>query len=285
MKKKVCSILIAGFVLCSAFSSPFKELSDNIAALDATKNDVVTESIKDGMDILPILWRQANYTKMESKTLIDYSLKFQNYNPIDNVYQLKQKMVYKFGIGLQCQEADMVVSQEGSEISVITRSLVVYSVDKDGNAKTSPSVMMKKSHTENSKNFLITFKNLAEKTTDEDYQLLSDECYSNLYVQFAMEKAPNKLQAKLWCKKHPLENKKIKWTLHEASVDESDKEGYAYKVLGLIYDISVFYYTNDDSFVNLKKGQDVEISGTVLKAIYTDDFSTYYRVKYVDVVE
>ena len=157
MKKKVCSILIAGFVLCSAFSSPFKELSDNIAALDATKNDVVTESIKDGMDILPILWRQANYTKMESKTLIDYSLKFQNYNPIDNVYQLKQKMVYKFGIGLQCQEADMVVSQEGSEISVITRSLVVYSVDKDGNAKTSPSVMMKKSHTENSKNFLITF--------------------------------------------------------------------------------------------------------------------------------
>lgn len=90
----------------------------------------------------------------------------------------------------------------------------------------------------------------------------------------------------MWLKNNPPEGHKTKFDFIVNNVDESNKDGYAYKISGAIYTIDgdsfiVDYYSNDDKYIEQKAGKIISVEGILDSVSFNSLFSSiaYLSVK------
>ncbi len=266
--KRLFGFVVAAMIASSVFAGPFSDLGNTLSSLDSSQTAEISGKLPEGRDILPILWKYAFEEQVYTKTVLGFFVVFKSMNPTENVYVFDQAVVFKFGVGLQRQDSRVVVKQNGQTFTVQTKGMSTYNVDSEGNRKTSPVQNPPKSCNANSKNIAGELEKNAKSLSADDYKKWSDEAYYNLLTQTATAAtATNKLKAKKWYSTYNMEDQRIKGRILVGNIDESKKQGFAYMVQGIAMEVDVpkdtivNFYTNNDSFVDAKAGDILEISG------------------------
>ena len=291
MKKILCALFVSLATVTGIFAdSTFSDLAKTLNSFDSSKSEAISGKLPDSRDIFPILWKYVyDEPTLPEKTLA-FSAKLNGYDVMKNQFIITQQVSYKFGFSLQMQESKFLVTQDGQNFSVATSSVKTFTIDKNGKKTNNGIDGNKKSMTQNSKNIAADLEKTASSLSAEDYAKWSDAAYSDLLVQQSVSKlAGNKLKAKKWYSAHPLEGKKIKASCFFANIDESKNGKFAYKlscVTGGEKPILITFYSNNDSYLDLKSNQTLSFSGTVSKVNYADsDFDLDYCIKSVEIEE
>ena len=293
MKKLFGALIVALVAACAVNAAPlgFGELSKNLNALSTTKAEAAAGTLADGRELLPILWKYAYDEPTLEGKVKGFSVKLTSINPVTNEYEFVQDVIFKSGIALADQRAKVRVTQTESGFSVETLGMTSFTVNGKGERIGEVIEIGKKGQNQNSKNIAGDFEKFAKELSADDYQKWSDAAYNSLTVQTAAaDSATNKLKAKKWFSTYPLEGKKTSGKIFVTSVDESKREGYAYKVSGVAnvtqkHDIHVEFHTNDDKYIDVKATESVNISGTAVTVSYTPDYESYYGVSSVVIEE
>ncbi|MBQ6781584.1 MAG: hypothetical protein IJP62_10185 [Treponema sp.] len=291
MKKIIGMVLVALVTSFGLFAGPFGDLSKNLNALSSAKSETISGTLPSGREILPVLWKYAYDEPVLVDKVEKVIIKITKLNPIENEYVFEQDVIFKSFGGHRKQSAQVSVRQDEQKFFVTTLKMTACTVD--GNLKPIGEVteIATKSQTQNSKNIAGDLERFAKELSADDYQKWSEAAYGSLVVQSAIaENATNKLKAKKWFSAHPIEGKKTSGRIFVTSVDESKREGYAYKVTGTANitqknSISIEFHTNDDRYVDVKATESVNISGTAVQVQYTPDYESFYGVSRVVVEE
>ncbi|MCR5402131.1 MAG: hypothetical protein K6E78_11140 [Treponema sp.] len=296
--KKIVTVFMAAIFCFGSFADDFTKtlhnFSKTINAFDNTKASPVTESIPEGKDIFPLLWKYAFNEPVLEKNVIAFKAEIKSMDLFQKNFDMVQRVYYKYGIGLQCQESYFTVSQEDANISVLTTKMQVYGVDKNLKRINEPYDNQPKSLVVNSSNILKDLVNDAKNLDDGEYQKWSDLCYSDLTVQqLAGFSAGNQLKAKKWYQAHSIEGKNISENFTFADLKESDREGYEYKLSAIFLNVQgtsmnnimVTVYSNNDKYMDLKDGQTISVSGKVTKVIYSGEYSSSHVIHSLEIEE
>ena len=275
--KKIFGFAAAVLMASALFAGPFSDLGNSLSKFGGTQTSPVSGTVPEGKDILPILWKYAFEEPVYTKPVVGFFVVFQSINPTENTYVFDQAVIFKFGIGLQRQDSRVIVKQDGQSFTVQTEKMATYSVDGNGDPKTDPIQNPAKSCNTNSKNIVNDFQKTAKSISADDYKKWSDEAYYNLLTQTeAAATATNKLKAKKWYSTYNMEGQRVKGRILIGSIDESKKPGFAYLVQGIAKEIEVpkdtivNFYTNNDSFVDAKTGDFIDIAGTCKKVEFSE---------------
>ncbi len=283
-------------VFADDFTKSLHNISKTINALDGTKATPATGTIPAGKDIFPIVWKYAYNEPTLEKGVLAFQAEIKSIDLYNKSYEMVQRVYYKFGIGLQCQESFFTVQQEDVNVSVLTTKMHTFGVDRNLKRTNEPYASQPKSLVVNSQNILNDMVKDAETLEEAKYNEWADKCYTNLSVQqLAGATAGNKLKAKKWFEAHPIEGKSIQSEFAFKNLAESDKEGYSYKITGSYMsmngvDISLILatiYSNDDKCMDFKEGQKISVSGKITKVNYsgTSEFSTKYEISSIVIEE
>ena len=172
---------------------------------------------------------------------------------------------------------------------VQTTSMINYGVDKNWKKITDGTENQRKALEQNSKNVLQSFIDTASKLSDDDYKQWEEKAYCDIWVQQSVSsQAGNKLKAKKWYNAHPIEGKQVSIPCIFADIQESKNDKYAYMlgaVVGMENPILIHFYSNNDSYIDLKENQSMVISGTVSNVVYSDEYSLEYCIKVITIEE
>ena len=212
--KKIVTVFMAALFCLGAFADDFTKtlhnFSKTINAFDSTKASPVTGTIPEGREVFPLLWKYAYNEPVLEKNVIAFKAEIKSIDVHQKSFDMLQRVYFKFGIGLQCQESYFTVSQEASNVSVLTTKMQVFGVDKNLKRINDPYDSQPKSLVTNSTNILNDLVNDAKNLDESEYQKWFDLCYSDLTVQqIAGVSAGNQLKAKKWYRAHSIEGKNI----------------------------------------------------------------------------
>ena len=289
MKKISCLWLVFTLLVVKVFSGPFGDLAKSLNSLDSRPVEAMEGTFPDGKDLFPILWKYVyDEPVLEGKTLggektLGFSAKLNKYNVITNSFVFTQQVTYKFGINLQMQESVVSVTQEGNKIKVQTSSFRTFGVDKTGKKTTDGVEAGKKLMEQNSSNIMQSLIDTALNISQDDYKVWEEKAYSNIWVQQSVAlDAGNKLKAKKWYNAHPLEGKNVCISCIFTDIKESKNDKYEYMigaVVGMENPIIIYFYSNNDSYIDLKTNQSMEITGTITKVNYSGEYSSDYCIE------
>lgn len=275
----VLSVLLIAAGNVFGASSGMGNLSKTLKSFDNTKKETAVCELPAGKELLPALWHLTHTEiKVDGKILLSsYSLDMMN--PIEEKYKITSRTFYKFGMGVQCQEAVYSIVVEEGKVKVETKNLCTYNVDKEFNRTGDRIEASVKAMNEIGKLFINDVEGCF-KVSEDEYNLMCERAYSSIAVQDAAGKhAPNRLKAKKWYDRHSLNGKKVLVNAVFADITESRREGYEYEVR-LLYGLSIIeLYTNDDSFLDMKEGKRCDITGLVTDVIYSSELSTDYKIE------
>lgn len=289
MKKISCLWITFTLLVVSVFSSPFGDLAKTLNSFDTNPAEAAEGTFPEGKDVFPIIWKYVNDEPVLADKVLGFTAKINKYNVIANNYTFTQQVIFKFGITLQMQESVINVSQEGNKIKVQTTSMINYGVDKNWKKITDGTENQRKALEQNSKNVLQSFIDTASKLSDDDYKQWEEKAYCDIWVQQSVSsQAGNKLKAKKWYNAHPIEGKQVSIPCIFADIQESKNDKYAYMlgaVVGMENPILIHFYSNNDSYIDLKENQSMVISGTVSNVVYSDEYSLEYCIKVITIEE
>lgn len=283
MKKILCVLAaIAGLTMYVNAKSAFGGLEK----LAGGKNEAAVGEIPDGREVFPVIWKytHSDLTGGDAK-VISANANIKRVNVIDNQYTFGLKIIFKFGIGLQCQESNIVVTVDGKSFIVNTERMVTYNVDKNGKRTSDPLDNAAKSLAQNSVNIKNDLEKDLKELSEDDYQKWYNSAFYDIDVQAEISNyAANKLKAKRWYQAHPIEGKDVEFDFFFTSIDESKEPGYAYKLSGMVgFDpeksILCYFFSNDDKYLDTQDNQFIHVKGNVKKVSYSDsDFYQEYKI-------
>lgn len=289
MKKFLSFIGTCIVCMSSIFAGPFGDLAKTINSFDSGAADTFEGNIPEGQDLFPIIYRYTHDEIQKTDKIVDASVTLKEANVLENVYTVHTAIYFKFGIGYQCQEAIFKISAEGNKFKVVTTYMANFNVDKNGKRKGDVIQAATKSMNINSKNVVTDIEKIFSTTKGEVYDYWADLGYSDLSIQINVGKyASNKLKAKKWYEKHSLENKKLDFQILFVDINESTLDGPVYRLSGLLIDepeVLVYFYTDDDKYIDAKVNETLKLTGTVTKVEFSSQLSTEYKIKSLEVVE
>ena len=277
--KKLLSVLAVLTICTSVFakSSGFVDLSKGLKDLDMTKVTEVTAVIPEGRELFPIIWKWTHNEIPVGGKVIAANYHLDIMNVIDDEYQITSK-VYTKSIGTTCYETVLEVTGDKKTFTVLVKKYVAYGVDKNGN-KTGDTLEQSKSQMNSqAKGFADGFSNALTSLSEEEYNQWCNAAYYNLETQNSIKRyAANKLKAKKWYKKYPLEGHSISITFLFTDIKESKNSGFEYELgglYGLDKPILVTVLSNNDDYIDLKSESSLTVTGIVKKVDYTGEYST-----------
>ncbi|MCR5171778.1 MAG: hypothetical protein K6B73_02800 [Treponema sp.] len=295
--KKVIAVALAAFMSVSVFAGPLGNLGKSLLSLDEAKP--ATGTLPDNVELLPVVWNLLYAEPAEGDKTTRQIKNFEKLDVINNEYLFTQVLIFKFGLGLQGQETTIKITGSENNFTVETLDMRTYNVDNNGKKeilKKSARVSEqnpKSSWTKNSANVAKELEERAASLKKDGYEQWLEKATYNLTVYAAVGRfSANRLKAKKWYGEHPIEGKKVeKLPFFVSNIDESKKEGYAYKLEGMSVlnkaeDMPfITVYSNNDAYIDLKDDQFIEISGTVEKVNFSSDFEKDYKVKSIVITE
>ncbi|MBQ5906739.1 MAG: hypothetical protein IIW80_01630 [Treponema sp.] len=283
MTKKLKLLLcLSAFAVCTSLASAdtFSDLISNLNSL-MKKSKPATGNIPEGKEILPIIYGYTS-SKYDNGKVGLLGIDIENKS-----YLISQVSYFKGPLNVKMRQDSYIhILEEDGKFSVSTLKSIVYSVDKEGKPKSAGTEYLNASLTKINKDFVLYFEKLFEMT-DAEYESLREYAYTSPeIINAVVSKATNKLKAKMWLKNNPPEGRKTKLDFTVNNVDESNKDGYAYKISGTIYTIDgdsfiVDYYSNDDKYIEQKSGEFISVEGILDGVSFNSLFSsiTYLAVK------
>ncbi|WP_288750207.1 hypothetical protein [uncultured Treponema sp.] len=292
--KKTFVALVVFLMLCvaavSAKSSGLGSLGKNLSALSGNAK-AAEGTVPEGREILPAIFA-VMYSDGSGSEKSDGIMYLSKADFDAGTYTVSQKIIMKGPLGvLQRQDSEIDISVNESQFSVETKKLATCNSDKNGNPKgdwieataSGKSKLNKILSDEISRNLNLS---------DKEYAEFENKAYTDFGVlQSVASTSSNKLKAKLWFKKHPVEKKSMETKVLVSSVDESKAENYAYKVSCLYVPLDkkldpviVNYYSNNDEVIGFNPDSIVEIKGKISK-INFDEYSMTYKISSIDIEE
>lgn len=292
MKKTLLVIGACIFFISNVFAGPFGDIANNlnaIASSNATSSDVFEGNIPEGQDLYPIIYRYTHDEIVKADKVVDAKIVLKKANLIEDEYQIGSQVYFKFGIGLQCQDSVFTVKKDGDKYKVITTKFETYNVDKKGKQSGDPITANIKTMNANSKNVITGIDNTFNNTKDDEYKHWEDLAYSDIKIQCNLgEQAPNRLKAKKWYTAHSLEGKDVELNFTFIDIKETKKTGYAYEVAGLLVgnpEVLIYFYSNNDDFIDVKSETVVPIKGKVSSVKYSGEYEVDYKIKAIMIDE
>lgn len=293
--KKNLLLVLAVLICTNVFAGPLGDLANALSSGSDSSATPVEGTLSEEKDVFPILWKWTHSEIALQDGVLGASIEMKSFDVMAKTYSINQKVYFKYGFGLQCQEGDYIIKQEGTKITVTTTSLVTYAVDKNFKRKTDPIKNQPKTLVEYSKSILDSLVKDASEIDATEYNEWFDKCYTDLIVQqSAGVAAGNKLKAKKWYEAHPIIGKTIETQATMSQLSESKKTDYAYQMNVLLINIdknyvetniSITVYSNDDAVLDYKQGQTVKIKGKITDVKYTGDYAQYYVINSLTIEE
>ena len=139
------------------------------------------------------------------------------------------------------------------------------------------------------KGFADGFSKDLNSLSDEEYNQRCEAAYYSLEAQNSVKRyAANKLKAKKWYEKYPLEGHPISITFLFTNIKESKSSGFEYELSGLYgldKPILVTVLSNNDDYIDLKSESSITVQGIVKKVDYSGEFSTTYGIESIIIEE
>ena len=121
------------------------------------------------------MWKYAYDEPVLEGKVVGFTAKLTKLNPIENEYVFVQDVIAKVGLGLQDQQSQVRIIQNGNSFSVETLSFKIFSVDKSGKKNGDAIEVAKKTMTQNSKNIAGEFEKTAKTLSASDYHYVLHE--------------------------------------------------------------------------------------------------------------
>ena len=292
--KKIAGLMAAicfmfCFSLASAKSMGLGSLSKNLSKL-AGDSTAVTGTIPEGRELLPAVFAIIDNGNGSDDKTSGYTYLYKA--DVDGgVYAIKSILFMKILGGLQKQVQDIEISEKDGTYSVNAKS--IYSVPVNGSGAETGERTESMVSSRNKLNKMIGED--IEKTlalSDAEYEVFAKKAYTDLSVlQAVAMNSANKLKAKLWFKKHPVEGSDINTKALVVNIDESKVEGYSYKLSCLfspkdtdLKPVTIVVYTNNDEVIEYKEESMVDITGKISKISFNDSV-TGYEISYITVTQ
>lgn len=290
--KKIIGLFIGLCLVSNVFaaSSGFGDLTKNLKALDGTKVETLTGEIPEGRELFPILYQYVHLKPdLTGTKTVALKCELTKADVINNDYEYNYKIYYKAGFGIQCQEADITVTSENNNFTLGTKKFVSYNCDSNLKRTGDVMEMAKKSMNANTKSHFDAIKSNLSSISDEEYQSCSEKAYSDFQIQLDVSKyAANRLKAKKWYEKHPLEGKEVEIPFMFTSIKESKVEGYEYELsgmVGIIDAVLIYVLSNNDDYVDTKDETVIIAKGIVKSVTYSNEYDVDYKIKYIVIEE
>ncbi len=282
----------ASLMLCGnifAASSGFGSLMKSLNSLDGSKVEPVVVETVEGRDLFPIIWKMTHEELPVEGKVVGAKNTLNYANVIENEYEVITYVYFKNGLGLSCEETQLQIKADKTNISVLTVSMYTYNVNKQaertGDKLENQKSSMNKKATTVADGLLNSLKNIS----DDEYQKWFYAAYYNLDTQIAVSSyAANKLKAKKWYEKYSLEGKEISIKFLFADIKESKSGTYSYELGGLYgsyQPVLVTVYTNNDEYIDVATDSSITINGVVKNITYSGDYDTDYRIKSITIEE
>ncbi|MCQ2249291.1 MAG: hypothetical protein MJZ50_09795 [Treponema sp.] len=289
MKKGLLGAIIFSLFTWSAFCGTFTDLGNMVNSVGGSKTvDVVESPIPDGRSLLPIVYRYTHDKVIKDEKILDTDSKFIKVNVINDTYDILTKLFFKAGIGVQCQEAEIIVKKVEGNYSVTTVTICTYAVDKNGKQNGDVIEGTAKKKNNFTKNVVSTLDELF-KCSDDEYKHWEEMANADMGIQASVEKAPqNKIQKKRWYEEHFPVGKEIELNFYFVTIVESSKKGFAYELKGLLADSPetvVHFYTNKEEYVDKAEKTAFKIKGTITKVVYSPDTSPKFKMESIIIEE
>jgi len=296
--KKIIGVFTAIALGSIMFAGPFGDLAKTIGKTSsAPVSDVLEGTIPEGKELGVYLWKmdKDQLKNEDSKvTYSDYELTKSSF--LENKFEITQKIIFKFGLGLQCQESAFDISGENGSYKISITKMVTYNVDKNGEATSNPLDNSSKSQSTCLKDFGESFASYLSNMSDEEYGQLYDDCFYSLQVQNRIGfGAANRLKGKRWFEKHPMIGRQVEYKATFKNVSETRKSpksldiiweyknlmGYtetpkkSLTVECVVDGIVLVLFTDNEDFIDFEKGQECTIKGKVINAAYSSSAEPY----------
>ncbi len=288
MKKIIGLLVILGLgTSLFAAGSGLGNLSKSLKALDSTKVAAATAEIAEGRDLFPLIW---NYTHSEIEAkdkVIGGTCNLDKMNVFDDIYQMTLKVYMKGLIGqLVCRETVLEVTCENNTVSVLTKKMVQYNCDKNGNRTGEILEEQKSTMNAQSKFYADSFSNDSKNLSEDEYNAMCDAAYYNIKTQLSVSQyAANRLKAKKWYEKYSLVGKTVEFPLLFTDLRESKNTGYEYEVGGLYGTTPITVLSNNDDYIDAKSESKLTIKGVVKEVRYSGEYDTKYEIKWITIEE
>ncbi len=303
--KKILSLMACAVLVCSTlFADEFSSLTKNLNALSGTKAAAATGTIPEGKDLLPVLWYNAT-KEVPGEKILSRDFQFTEIDAFNEVYSFDYQYSYKFGFMTQTTVCEMKIQRTDSTFQVVTEKMYVAGKTPSENRASS-----QKSMNEIASQFAQILTDYYTKLSQEQYDEVYNEAYTNLYVIASVnEHGTNKIKLKKWFDAHQIQGKEFNSKIYVTKIDESQKEGYAYKIEGrggyskikeahfaqkakhkelyltdlLMSGIPVRFYTNDEKFIDLKECTAIEnLKAKILTVSVNESNGKVYDIELVD---
>lgn len=234
-----------------------------------TKTKVATGTVPEGKTLLPAVYEYVKGFNVAEGNV--GACDFLAFDVTNDFYRIKQSIIYKAGLGFSNQTTLFEVSLDGNVFTVNTTEMTNTTVDKKGKAIGPVRDAANSSLTKSNK---ITVECLEKifSSDDETWKKLNEKAYSDIDVIICFaNNAANKIKAKKFFNDHPVEGKNIEFKFVFYEIDESNVEGYAYKLSGLytcrftkeVSPVAIYFYSNDDSLAEKNNGSVIEVKGKI----------------------
>lgn len=276
--KKQLSVLVILTICVNLFakSTGFGDLSKSLKDLDMTKVTPVTAEIPEGRELFPIIWDWTHGEIPVSGRIVAADYHLDEMNVIDDEYHITAK-IYTKSLGTTCYETSLEVTGDKKTFSVSVTKYIAYSVDKNGKRNGEIIEQSKSQMNSQAKGFADGFIKDLTTLSDEEYNQRCDAAYYNLETQNSVKRyAANKLKAKKWYEKYPLEGRTISITFLFTDIKESKSSEFGYELdglFGLDKPILVNVLSNNDDYIDLKSESSLTVQGVVKKVDYTGEYS------------
>ena len=284
MKKKFLGLSILVLLAMNLYGGAFSDLANSINAItDSGEVEFVECKLPNGREIFPVVWNFTNCElQSEDKKVLSQEAELAGINLFNKAYKINYAIVFKFGLGIQRQEAVLLVNEDEGNFYVGTESLVVYNVNRKGEKTSGGSNMSASSRKAVAKQISESLNLLGKGLSDEDYAATADKAIYNLETFSSINAtAKNALIAKKWHKEHDGKDKIFSVSsMGISKVDLSDKKDFEYKITGFYFiggkdvldvnTVFINFYTNDDKYAELSEKDTVSVSGVVDKISFDD---------------
>ncbi len=209
---------------------------------------------------------------------------------LNDVYEIRLKVIYKLAIGHACESSYAVISKTENGFSVIIKEYNTYACKADGSVVGDIRDMSAKYFDKLAKWYVDSIIELCEKTSADDFTAADSQMltYLRAYCEVS-ETAANKLKAKKWYNEHSIEGLPISGKYYFWGIDESKVPGFAYELNFAFTDknLKAHFFSvlsNNDEYIDLKEDTGVMING-VIRSVSFSDFGNDYKVSDIVIEE
>lgn len=296
MKKFLVSCICCYFLIGTVCAQNFlRNLNKTLNMMDNTEIAGTQGTIPEGKNLRSVLYLLTTKESIEDKKVVGYDVKFESIDLLNDIYTIKSRVIFKNAITLTCQEGIVDITKNENGFLAKTKKFISYNCTSDGEKKSGAEVftMQSKSYDALTQNICKEIQGLFDTCSEDEFKTADGMMLANLPEYCSISKrAGNKLKTKKWYNANKIDGLPVHMICMFAGIDESDLEGYAYKLKAGFYsnEMEVFtitLYSNNDAYIDLKEKADFEVKGTI-KEVQFYDYSNIggdYKVSKIVVVE